>query len=177
MAHDALFYGESAAYRETLADLIVGKNSSQGRTPIDLGIRQIGDTIRHKALLLLLLRQVLPVGVISLKTLNEFGDGLCLLKGGVVVGMEHLYERPLSPMVELGIAGANHTAPVVRETDLLQLLDVAGDVRIGGLLGVLTCLNGILLGGQTIGVKTHGMQYVEALQTFVTRVYIAGNIA
>ena len=58
-------------------------------------------------------------------------------------------------------------------------------VIAAGILGItlthrnngVTGLNGILLCRQTVGVKTHWVQHIKALQTFVTTVDIAGDIA
>ena len=42
---------------------------------------------------------------------------------------------------------------------------------------MLTCLDGILLCGQTVGIVAHGVQHIEALLTLVAGIDIAGNIA
>ena len=47
----------------------------------------------------------------------------------------------------------------------------------GSRMTVLTRLDGVLFGGQTISIITHGMQDVETLQTLVARINIAGNVA
>ena len=53
-------------------------------------------------------------------------------------------------MIVSGGTGAHLAVPVKAETYLVQLLAIAVNVLEGGLLGVLTCLYGILLGRQTI---------------------------
>ena len=41
---------------------------------------------------------------------------------------------------------------------------------------MLSCLDGILLGGQSVGIIAHGVEHVKALLTLETRIDIAGNI-
>ena len=42
---------------------------------------------------------------------------------------------------------------------------------------MLACLDGILLGGKSKGVITHGMEDIETLQSFVTGENVTGDIA
>ena len=42
---------------------------------------------------------------------------------------------------------------------------------------MLSCLYGILLGRQSVGIVAHRVQHVEALQSLVACVYVAGNIS
>ena len=41
---------------------------------------------------------------------------------------------------------------------------------------MLTRLYRILLGGQSIGIITHGMQHIKTFQPLVTRIDVAGNV-
>ena len=90
---------------------------------------------------------------------------------------EHFEERPLRPLVVAGVARAHLAVPVERETDLVQLLAVAGDVLLGRHGRVLARLDGVLLGGQAEGVVSHRVQDVEALEPLVARVDVRGDVA
>ncbi len=70
----------------------------------------------------------------------------CLFKAGVVIALHHLHECPLSPLVELRIAGLHLTVPIVAEPYLVELLTVASDILHSGFLRVLPRLYSILLG-------------------------------
>ena len=109
--------------------------------------------------------------------LHQLRDGLCLLQRGVVVALKHQLKRPLGPVVVVGRAGADLAVPVERETDLVQLLAVAVYVLECGLFRMLACLDGILLGRQSVGVITHRIQHVVALLTLVARIDVAGDVA
>ena len=177
LAHHTLLNGITSANRQSLADLVVGEHRTEFGAPVDLGIRQIGYTVLHQALLLLTLGECCPGRVLALKTCNEFGDRFGFLCDIVVVMVEHLNECPLRPVVELRIAGLDRTAPIVAETYLTELADISLDVLARCYFGVLTGLNSILLRRQAIGVEAHGVQHVEAALAFVAAVDIRGNIA
>ena len=53
-------------------------------------------------------------------------------------------------MVVTGGTGAHLAVPVEAEAYLVQLLAIAVNVLEGGLLGVLACLYGILLGRKSV---------------------------
>ena len=102
-------------------------------------------------------------------------QGLLLLIA--VEGVIHLLEGPLCPLVIYWVAGAHLTAPVERETNLVELLTIAVDVIVGSLLRVLTCLYGILLCRQSVGIIAHRIEHVEALQALVASVDITCYVA
>ncbi len=89
---------------------------------------------------------------------------------------EHAYERPLGPLVVVGGACTDFAVPVVAETNFIELLAVARYVHIGSLLGVLPCLDGILLGGESVCIISHWMKHIETLQTFITAIYVRSYI-
>ena len=101
----------------------------------------------------------------------------CLLAVVVIVAVEHLLESPLRPVVILRVARAYLSAPVEGEANLVQLFAVAVDIVNGCNCRVLSGLDGILLGGQSVGVIPHGIQHVEALQSFVARIDVRGDVA
>ena len=101
----------------------------------------------------------------------------CLFGVKVIVGIKHLHERPLCPLVELGIACADLTTPVERETYLVKLGAIAGNILFGRFLGMLTGLDGILLRGKPISVIAHRMKHIEALLTLEAGVDIACYIS
>ncbi len=90
---------------------------------------------------------------------------------------EHLEERPLRPLVVSGVARAHLAVPVERESDLVQLFAVAGDVLLGRDGGMLPRLDRILLGGKAEGVVTHRVEDVESLEPLVARVDVRGDVA
>ena len=126
---------------------------------------------------LLALRHVEALGALLLKVLHQLADGQCLLLGVVVERHEHLLEGPLCPVVIAGVACAHLAVPVEAESDLVELLAVVVDVCLGGDGRVLAGLDGILLGGQSVSVVSHGVEHVEATLALVACVYVAGNIA
>ena len=88
-----------------------------------------------------------------------------------------MHEGPLCPFIERRVTGPHFPTPVVAETDFLELRDIAVDVLKRRLLGMLARLDSVLLGRQTVTVKTHRVKDVKTLQAFVTAVNIASNIA
>ena len=80
-------------------------------------------------------------------------------------------------MIIIGFAGAHLAVPIEAETYLVQLLAVSIDIRLGGDSRVLSCLNGILLCRQSVGIVAHGMQHIVSAQTFVTGKYVAGYVS
>ena len=62
LAHLLLHHRVAAANADAINHLVVGKNGSQFRTPVHHRISQIGNAVVHQYLLLLLLREVVPVG-------------------------------------------------------------------------------------------------------------------
>ena len=80
-------------------------------------------------------------------------------------------------MIILRIACADLAVPVKRETDVVQLLAIACDVDNGRHLRMLSCLNGILLGRESIGIIAHRVEHVVALQTLEACIYIGCYIS
>ena len=80
-------------------------------------------------------------------------------------------------MVIFGVACANLAVPIERETDVVQLLAVAGYVGNGGHLRVLTGLNGILLGRQSVGIVAHRIEHVVALKALEACVYVRCDVS
>ncbi len=174
-------------------NLVVGKYRTQAWAPVHHRLAEVSDAVVHQYLLLLHVVVAVPllcgevkllvlshveVGrTLLLEVLDELLDRLRLLASVAEEGVEHLLESPLSPMVILGVAGANLAVPVEREADLVELLTVAVDVGNGSYLRMLTCLDGILLGGQSVGVVTHGVEHVEATLALVAGIYVAGDVA
>ena len=117
------------AYRQPLAYFIVSEHSPQSSTPVDHRLTTVCESVIHQHLLLLSLIPLLPLvsGKCQILRSNSMDplrpllsevvgqsrDGLSLIQLCVVVGVKHLYERPLSPLVILRITGHDHAAPVV----------------------------------------------------------------
>ena len=79
--------------------------------------------------------------------------------------LEHLQENPLCPLVELLIGCIDHTAPVKRESNPLQLLGKSRDILICDLTRMGTCLDCIVLCWQTKCIESDWEQYVVTLHT------------
>ena len=111
------------------------------------------------------------------EVLHQLGDGLRALALQAVEAVEHLLEGPLGPVVILRVAGAHLAPPVERESYLVQLFAIAVDVvhRRDGRM--LSGLNGILLGGQSVGVVAHGVEHVESAQALVAGIDIRCDVA
>ena len=62
LAHLLLFYGIATTLRHTIDNLVVGQYGTQCRTPVYHCLSQVGNTIVHQYLLLLLLREGVPFG-------------------------------------------------------------------------------------------------------------------
>ena len=80
-------------------------------------------------------------------------------------------------MVVVGVTSAHLTIPVERETYLVELLTIVVDISHSGHLRVLTCLNGILLSGKSVGVVAHRVEHVESVETLVACIDIACYVA
>ena len=169
----------AATNRHTFTHLIVSQHSAQLGTPVDHGIAQIGDAVVHQHIILLCLSHRVPllgsecvgaigVGITTLGAMvievgNQVLNGTCLVKSSIIVTLEHLQECPLGPLVVSGVTGFHFTVPIIAKSYLVQLLAVARDVLVGGDFRMLSRLDSILLGWQTIGIITHGMQHVKSL--------------
>ena len=163
----------TSTYRQALAHFVVGEHSTESRTPIDHRLSTVCEAIIHQHLLLLTLIPLLPLvsGKCQLlrsnsmeplrpllsKVVDQSRDRLSLIQPCVVVGVKHLYERPLSPLVVLRITGHDHAAPVVREADVIQLLAVPVGIDLSGKGRMLSCLYGVLLCRESISIVPHGM--------------------
>ena len=80
-------------------------------------------------------------------------------------------------MIIFWVASTDFTVPVERETYFVQLLAVAVDIVDGSDGGMLSGLDGILFCRQTVSVISHRVEYIEALQSFVTGVNIRSNVS
>ncbi len=193
LPHLLLLHGVAAAHGETFAHLVVGQDGAQLGTPVHHRVAQIGYAVVHQHVALLLGRHGAPfgsgerqllgarcvdtLGAVSGEVLRELLHGHGAVSLAVVVRAEHLQEGPLRPLVESGVARADGAAPVIAEADVLELADIACDVLASGYLGMLSGLDGILLGRESVGVEAHRVKDVEALQALVAREDVAGYVA
>ena len=173
LLHNLLLYRMTSTYRQALAHFVVGEHSPQSRTPVDHRLTTVCESVIHQHLLLLSLAplppfisgkvQILrsycmePLCPLLSKVVDQSGDRLSLIQLRVVVGVKHLYERPLSPPIVLRITGHNHAAPVVREANVIQLLAVPVGIDLSGKGRMLSCLYGVLLCRESISIVSHGM--------------------
>ena len=193
LAHLLLNHRMTATFRNTVHYFVIGQNSTESRTPVYHGFAQVSDTIVHQDFLLFLFALGIPFfgsevkffatsGIETFCTLLckaffELADRHGLAASITIEVIEHLLERPLSPMIVTRFASADFAVPVKAETNLVQLFAVAVDVGFGSYRRMLTCLDSILFSRKTVSVITHRVQYVETLQALVACIDIAGNIA
>ncbi len=102
-------------------------------------------------------------------------DGLLALVGQAF--FVELEKNPLGPFVVVDVGGSDLPVPVDGEAKGLQLTAKGLDVVGGGLRRMSAGLQGILLGGQSKGVKAHGVQDVEAPRPLVARHDVGGGVA
>ena len=114
---------------------------------------------------------------VLLKFCNQIGNRARLLCVVVVKMIVHLYERPLRPLVILGVAGAEFAAPIVAKADFFELRTVTVDVLLGSDGGVLTRLYCVLLGGQAECVVSHRVEHIESFEPLVTAVNVGCNVS
>ena len=192
LLHTLLLHRVTAAHRQTILHLVICEYGAKCRTPVHHSVSTEGKTIVLQHLLLLSLALCGPLlcrecqlggasggdtlGTLLLEVCYEVGNRLSLLRCGVVVVSKHLEEGPLCPLIVLRLAGAYLTAPVIRETYLIQLLTIASDVLFGSHCRVLTCLNCILLGWQTKCVVAHWVQHIVATQALIARVDVRCDV-
>ena len=173
LAHLLLHHGVAATLAHAVHHLVVGQHGTQTGAPVDHRLAKVGYAIVHERLLLLYLAHVAPLvsrklerfalghvqtlGALLLEMFDELLYGLRLLARVAEERLEHLLKGPLCPVIIFRVAGAHLAAPVERESDLVELLAVAVDVGHGCYLRVLSCLYGILLSGQTVGIVAHGV--------------------
>ncbi len=186
--HEALLHRVPSSDRQTVLHLVVGQYCAQLGAPVyHCDGAECQSVVFERFVFGMLVHSpplfgceaeifsacgVEPVGAAFLETFHELVYRLGLACGVVVVVGEHLLESPLGPFVVTFVAGAYFAAPVERESYLVELFAVAVDVVGGGLLGVLARLYGVLLGGQSERVVTHGVEHVEPFLPLISRVYV-----
>ena len=162
LLHLTLYNRITATDTHSIDNLIIGKHGTKTGTPVYHGLTKVSNAVVHQSLLLLLLRLGIPLigserqfltlsnintlRTLLLKVLDKLLYRLSLLAFVAIERVEHLLECPLSPMIITRITSTNLTIPVEREANLIELLTVVGDILIGSLLRMLSCLDGILLG-------------------------------
>ena len=107
----------------------------------------------------------------------QFFDRTGLLFIVTIIAVDHFLEGPLRPVIIFRVASTDFTVPVERETYFVQLLAFAGDIVDGSDGRMLSGLDSILFCRQTVSVLSHRVEYIEALQSFVTGVNIRSNVS
>ena len=183
LLHAFLYDGIAAAHRQPVLHLVVGQHRTQLRAPVDHRVGAVGQAVVLQHLFAPVLVHARPVGGREMQfggagRINPFGaaagerlfqlpDRARLLPVAAIVAAEHFQEGPLRPLVVARVAGAHFAVPVERETDLVELFAVTGDVVFGGDGRMLSRLDGVLFGRQTEGVVAHRMQHVETALALV----------
>ncbi len=192
LLHALLHHRETAAHREPIHHLVVGKHRSQPLAPVHRRIGPVGEPVVEQHLLAPFVVHRVPLGrrktepfgtggAYALRTLlrkrpDQFVNGTRPLLFEVVITVVHLQERPLGPTVVGRIAGDHLTVPVVRKTEFVELFAITRHVLGRSDGRMLTGLYGILFRGQTERIESHRMQHVEPAEPFVARVDIRGDI-
>ena len=109
--------------------------------------------------------------------LFELRDRLRFLSFFAEVGVVELEENPLGPLNVAGVGGVDFTVPVIGKAESLKLAAEVVHIGLGGDAGVLTGFDGILLGRESKGVPTHGVEHVEAIHALVATDDVGGGIA
>jgi len=153
----------------TLADLIIGQYGTQGRAPVYHGVAQVGQSVVHQNIVLLLLVHGLPFGsckghffrtgyvqqrnlltwfvtAVAFKGFDQVLDGFGLGSIVVIIGIIHTDESPLRPFIISWITGLHFPVPIKGKANLVKLLPVAGNIAGRRDGRVLTCLNSVLFG-------------------------------
>ena len=193
LTHLLLNDRESATNAHAVNNLVIGQNRTQSGTPVHHRLTQIGNTVVHQSVLLFFFAHTQPflsrehiffaTGNIEIqrsvftKMTTQIFYRHRFLQTVVVVRVEHLHKCPLRPFVIDGFTGTYFPVPIEAETDFIQLLTIAVDVFVGRLFWVLTRLNSILFGRKSVGIITHRIQNIEALQPLVASIDIAGDIS
>ena len=191
--HQLLYDRVAPALAHTIDHLVVGQHCAEPRTPVHHRLTEVGDAVVHQRFLLLLLVHAFPVVgrehqlfalccmdfecPFFLEVADQFCDGQRFLPCVVIIGIEHPLECPLRPVVIMRIARPYLSVPVEREADLVQLFPVTGYVFLCSDFRVLACLNGILLGRESIGIIPHRVQDVEAFEPLVAGIDVACNVS
>ena len=183
----------ASAFAHSIVDFVVGQYGAESSTPVDHRLTEVGQTIVHQGLHLLLLipttpffggegecfafGYIDPLSPFGLEVGDELGDRCSLACSIIITGVEELDEDPLRPLIVFGVGGAYLARPVKAEANLIQLFAIATDVLRSRYLRVLSCLDSILLSGKPEGIVTHGMEYIEATKSLVAGEDIRGDIA
>ena len=119
-----------------LLDLLVGEHGAEIGRPPDGGVRDESEADF--------------VDLVARPALRfEFGDGFRLMVDFTKVRAVELEENPLGPAHVFWVGGGDFTIPVVGESKRLELAAEGLDVGRSGDRGVLTGLDGVLLGRQS----------------------------
>ena len=91
--------------------------------------------------------------------------------------LEHLYEDPLGPLVELRIRGVYFHIPVIDRRNLVDLAFDILDILRGGLRRMHTHLDGVVLRRESERVPSHGMDHIISVHQLVTAPHIGDHIS
>ena len=139
MAERTALDGESSDFAFAVDDFFVCQHGAELRAPVHRHFGDIGEA--H------------GVGIVA----GVGGDGFGLARRGVEPGVVELEENPLRPPEVGGVGGADFAVPIVAETYGLKLTAEVVDSAGRGDARVLAGFDGILFGGESEGVPTHGV--------------------
>ena len=170
--------GEPAALALAVDHFFIGEDGAELRAPVDRDQGPVGQPPRI----------AIGVGIVGAGRDGKLGDRPALplpraampvgpLEVGVVPGVMDLQEDPLRPPVIAGVGRIDLAIPVIRESQRLDLAAEGIDVGLGGDPGMRIGQDGILLGGQAVGVPAHRVQDVEPAHPFVAAKDVGRGIA
>src|SRR5699024_9439058 len=92
-------------------------------------------------------------------------------------GLEHFYENPLCPFVEIRICCVYFHIPVIKRCDVIDLLLNVCYVLSCGFCRVNAHLDGIVLSRKSESIPSHRMDDIVTLLKFITAPHIGDHIA
>ena len=107
----------------------------------------------------------------------EFGYGLGPLVFVAEIGIIQLEENPLGPADILRVSGVHFAIPIVAEAEFLKLTAEVVGISLGSNARMLAGLDGVLLGRESEGIPTHGVENVEAIHALVATDNVSGGVA
>lgn len=108
---------------------------------------------------------------------GQVGDRAAFLLFGVEPGVEEGEEDELGPAEVVDVGRGQFAVPVVAEAQHLELAAEVGDVLFGGDAGMGAGLFGVLFGGESKGIPTHGVHDACSPHPLVSADDIGGRVA
>ena len=154
LAHRLAMARMPASLGTAVVDFLVGQYRAQFGTPPDGNLVEISQTLGVDVVVLFLLTE--PLGH------RKLADGTPFALVMIVPGIEKQLEDPLSPAIVVGVGGADLAVPIVGKAERFDLPLKSLNVLLRCYRRMSSGGHGILLGGQTESVPSHGVEHIEA---------------